>query len=278
MPGNDFDGRRFQSSATSCSIPSSSNHLQQQSTSEHSPFSTIHTAADISEVNADHRTWYCKFFDDSESFDKMNTSISHSSPNFTMTDSTVPSSTSGLHEQHEILTAPWLGTLAEYRNDCVTLITEHRRPIHPERMLSMCEISPNWMQKRLTCFRNRHECRRAPAIQCPERGCPESFRYAKDLRRHLNSNKHAALKSFFCPEASCEFFWNGSTRKDNITRHMRKKHPDSAAAVIDLGNNSTHALLGCVRGSSSSPSCEKIKVYIPVEHSRGTPLLGALVA
>ena len=73
-----------------------------------------------------------------------------------------------------------------------------------------------------------------PSYHCPVDGCPYSCQYSKDLRRHLNSGKHNAVKSFNCALPDCDYFFTGFSRKDTAKRHMQNKHRHSTAAVIDL--------------------------------------------
>lgn len=69
--------------------------------------------------------------------------------------------------------------------------------------------------------------------------CGEAFLFHKDLARHEKSQKHrrrvgtagsASADRLYCPDPGCRFHVQGMSRKDNLRRHQRKKHPELESA------------------------------------------------
>ncbi|KAF1982776.1 hypothetical protein K402DRAFT_397299 [Aulographum hederae CBS 113979] len=55
--------------------------------------------------------------------------------------------------------------------------------------------------------------------------CPKTFHWRKDLERH--SSTHTREAKHYCHVSDCEFSKKGMARKDNLERHIRKKHLSS---------------------------------------------------
>jgi hypothetical protein len=76
---------------------------------------------------------------------------------------------------------------------------------------------------------NKHTKKHFPPFKCDD--CDKAFRYRKDLNRHRTS-KHSGTAGgsmvLFCPYPGCKFSAErstGSTRRDNLNRHIRTQHP-----------------------------------------------------
>lgn len=68
-----------------------------------------------------------------------------------------------------------------------------------------------------------------PQFQCDD--CDKAFRYRKDLRRHCESQHRETVEGptalFCCPYPECKFSAErsaGSTRRDNLNRHIQTQH------------------------------------------------------
>lgn len=75
---------------------------------------------------------------------------------------------------------------------------------------------------------NKHMKKHSPPFQCDK--CTHAFVYKKDLKRHCSS-KHpetaGELTRLFCPFSGCKFSAeksSGSTRRDNLERHIQTQH------------------------------------------------------
>jgi len=75
---------------------------------------------------------------------------------------------------------------------------------------------------------NKHLKKHYPPFQCDD--CDKAFRYRKDLRRHCNSKHPKTVnvpKVSFCGVQGCKYSTersNGSSRSDNLRRHIRTQH------------------------------------------------------
>jgi len=75
---------------------------------------------------------------------------------------------------------------------------------------------------------NKHMKKHFPPFQCPD--CDKAFQYRKDLKRHRESKHPETLEEhtvLFCPYPRCKFSAErsaGSTRKDNLNRHIQTRH------------------------------------------------------
>lgn len=75
---------------------------------------------------------------------------------------------------------------------------------------------------------NKHLKKHNPPFQCSS--CGYSFRYRKDLTRHLNEkhpNEVPNAQRFYCSVPGCKYSigrGDGFARKDNLSRHLRTQH------------------------------------------------------
>jgi len=75
---------------------------------------------------------------------------------------------------------------------------------------------------------NKHMKTHNPPFQCED--CGKAFQYKKDLRRHCGSQHPELVEEptmLFCPYLGCKFSAErstGSTRKDNLYRHIQTQH------------------------------------------------------
>jgi uncharacterized Zn-finger protein len=66
---------------------------------------------------------------------------------------------------------------------------------------------------------------------CFHDACPFTASSRKDIRRHLQSDKHrkdsvreSSRDRFYCEVPSCKFSDEGFSRRDNMLRHMSTMH------------------------------------------------------
>jgi uncharacterized C2H2 Zn-finger protein len=75
---------------------------------------------------------------------------------------------------------------------------------------------------------NKHMKKHYPPFPCDD--CDKAFRYRKDLRRHCNSKHPETVddpRVSFCHVPGCKYSTersNGSSRSDNMRRHIRTQH------------------------------------------------------
>jgi len=75
---------------------------------------------------------------------------------------------------------------------------------------------------------NKHIKKHYPPFQCDK--CDKAFRYQKDLTRHYKSKHPDTVEGFevlFCPFSGCKFSAErstGSSRRDNLNRHIQTQH------------------------------------------------------
>jgi uncharacterized C2H2 Zn-finger protein len=75
---------------------------------------------------------------------------------------------------------------------------------------------------------NKHMKKHYPPFPCDN--CDKAFRYKKDLTRHCKSMHPETVEVHevsFCPVYGCRYSAdrsNGSSRSDNLRRHMRTQH------------------------------------------------------
>lgn len=77
----------------------------------------------------------------------------------------------------------------------------------------------------------KRQCGRPENCHCDR--CNVTFEYVKDLNRHSMAVHGMTISGepapkYFCPVGGCEYSERGSkshTRKDNLNRHIRAKHP-----------------------------------------------------
>lgn len=62
-------------------------------------------------------------------------------------------------------------------------------------------------------------------LQCPSPSCASSFRRTSDLRRHIRTIHHVST-IYYCDVPSCSRNSRGFARKDKLTEHLRRVHPD----------------------------------------------------
>jgi hypothetical protein len=72
---------------------------------------------------------------------------------------------------------------------------------------------------------NRHEKQHDKPVACP-RGCGHHTARNRDMQRHIAVHHSAAqpVSRYLCPVPGCKTGRDGFTRKDNLTRHMKKVH------------------------------------------------------
>ncbi|KAH8688625.1 hypothetical protein GQ44DRAFT_720712 [Phaeosphaeriaceae sp. PMI808] len=77
---------------------------------------------------------------------------------------------------------------------------------------------------------NTHRKKHNPPFKCTINQCDRAFRYQKDLDRHRKA-KHSETTHgstlLYCPYSGCKFSFErgtGSSRKDNLNRHIRTRH------------------------------------------------------
>jgi len=75
---------------------------------------------------------------------------------------------------------------------------------------------------------NKHMKKHFPPFKCDD--CNIPFRYSKDLKRHCKSQHPETVEGqtvLFCPYPGCKFSperSSGSTRRDNLNRHIQTQH------------------------------------------------------
>jgi len=75
---------------------------------------------------------------------------------------------------------------------------------------------------------NTHLKKHDPPFPCT--WCDKAFRYRKDLDRHLKAKHPGSVEDptpLYCPYPECKFGskrGTGSSRKDNLQRHIRTRH------------------------------------------------------
>jgi len=75
---------------------------------------------------------------------------------------------------------------------------------------------------------NKHMKKHFPPFQCND--CDKAFQYRKDLKRHRESKHPETVEEptvLFCPYPGCKFSAErstGSTRRDNLNRHIQTQH------------------------------------------------------
>jgi len=75
---------------------------------------------------------------------------------------------------------------------------------------------------------NKHMKKHFPPFQCDN--CSRAFQFRKDLTRHCKSQHPETVEELtvlFCPYPGCKFSperSTGSTRKDNLNRHIQTQH------------------------------------------------------
>jgi len=75
---------------------------------------------------------------------------------------------------------------------------------------------------------NKHMKKHFPPFKCDD--CDMAFRYSKDLKRHCKSQHPETVEGqtvLFCPYQGCKFSAersSGSTRGDNLNRHIQSQH------------------------------------------------------
>jgi len=80
------------------------------------------------------------------------------------------------------------------------------------------------------CDLNRHSKKHSLPFSCEV--CHNRFRYRKDLNRHRSAKHPEAVTNFnllYCPHPGCRFSIQqgiGTTREDNLRRHMQTQHGD----------------------------------------------------
>jgi len=83
------------------------------------------------------------------------------------------------------------------------------------------------------CELNRHRKTHLDRSERPHlcNTCNEGFLYPKDLQRHQRKhNQQSAQVTYFCNYPGCHDL-NGFSRRDNLLRHQRNKHPAIVAAA-----------------------------------------------
>lgn len=77
---------------------------------------------------------------------------------------------------------------------------------------------------------NKHFKKHDPPFKCTINSCTMSFSVRKDFKRHLSAIHPETvdeLNVWYCPVTDCKFSSQqngGSTRKDNIRRHINTQH------------------------------------------------------
>lgn len=66
--------------------------------------------------------------------------------------------------------------------------------------------------------------RRRTQHECPHPGCDQTFWYPKDVRRHLTVHQISPGRPFKCAVVGCSYQTRGFSRKDALTRHVRRVH------------------------------------------------------
>jgi len=75
---------------------------------------------------------------------------------------------------------------------------------------------------------NKHMKKHFPPFQCDD--CGKAFQFRKDLRRHCEALHLETVEGatvLFCPFPECKFSAErsaGSTRRDNLNRHIQTRH------------------------------------------------------
>ena len=114
---------------------------------------------------------------------------------------------------------------------------------------------------------------------CNNRGCEYASRYPKDVRRHKLVHSKPDFAKYVCHEPDCDGKFD---RNDNLLRHIRLVHPDSASAQTTgatansrLGNNESspvdvHLVAG---GSMNGPRAALLEPFDSMSnHSAGASL------
>jgi len=82
---------------------------------------------------------------------------------------------------------------------------------------------------------NTHRKRHDRPFKCTASQCDRAFQYKKDLERHRHA-KHSetvpGIALLYCPHPGCKYSFErgtGSSRKDNLKRHIRTQHGGRSA-------------------------------------------------
>jgi len=95
-----------------------------------------------------------------------------------------------------------------------------------------CARCPLTFPKR--CLFNKHQKRHDRPFKCAIRRCPRAFQYRKDLNRHRAARHRETVQDLvllYCGRPGCKFSIEhgpGSSRIDNLRRHIRTQHEADA--------------------------------------------------
>jgi hypothetical protein len=77
---------------------------------------------------------------------------------------------------------------------------------------------------------NKHRKKHNPPFKCTIDQCEQAFQFKKDLKRHQDARHTQSADGVVllcCPYSGCKFSSEsgyGSSRKDNLRRHIRNQH------------------------------------------------------
>jgi len=112
----------------------------------------------------------------------------------------------------------------------VTEIEVASPPIKPTFSCSVC----NRIFDKRNSLNHHHKNVHKKKVSCPVPTCPKRVATTRDMKRHLRAQhcdspevrKMKPMERLQCPVTGCKSKKRGFTRKDNLTKHLKKFHKE----------------------------------------------------